>query len=253
MPWAKLDDQIYFNRKMQECDGFARSFHIAAIVYCAGQLTDGYIPRPALSLITAMTGFDLTRKQTESIIRQLLASGLWEETESGYHIHDYLEYNPSAEKVKATRRASQEWRQSKRCGTASVAIPNAYATHTLPVANDTPSPSPTPNTYIEPAAPPPLAPTVTAALRNAGYDVGDFEMQAYWPLISRLPDIGIVLRAITKAQAKRAGIAYLFAIVSNELARASPPPPQRPRMTIVSVGKGFHEREDEDGHQATTA
>ena len=41
MPWARLDDQIYFNHKVTSCDGYARAFHIAGIVYCAGQLTDG--------------------------------------------------------------------------------------------------------------------------------------------------------------------------------------------------------------------
>jgi len=146
MPWAKLDDQFFFNRKVTQCDGYARSFHVAGIVYCSGQLTDGFVPKAAVTLVFGMTGFDFDKQMLEQVLEQLLDTGLWERCNGGYQIHDYLEYNPTREEAIATRDARAE--AGRRGGKASAERREANAqanSQQMLKQNPTPSPSPSPS------------------------------------------------------------------------------------------------------------
>jgi hypothetical protein len=62
--------------------------------HCAQHLTDGYISREVALLYG-----------TKSAAAQLVAVGLWEVADEGWVMHDYLDYNPSAERVRAERQA----------------------------------------------------------------------------------------------------------------------------------------------------
>ena len=151
MPWAKLDDQIFFNRKVTQCDGYARAFHIAGIVYCSGQLTDGFVPKAALTLLGGMTGFEFDKQMLEQVLEQLLSSGLWDCCSGGYTIHDYLEYNPSREEALATREARSE--AGRRGGQVSAGRRQANAqanAEQMLEQNPTPSPSPSPSPSPDP-------------------------------------------------------------------------------------------------------
>lgn len=66
-------------------------------IWVARNLTDGYIPG---EIATAYGSPELARK--------LVDVGLWEIAEGGYVAVDYLALNPSAEKVKARRKADAE-------------------------------------------------------------------------------------------------------------------------------------------------
>jgi len=118
VPWAKLDDQIYYHPKMQACDGYARALNVAGITYCSGQLTDGMVPKHAPRLIMGMAGFTVEEAELSDCIRQLVDAGLWETLPNGYNIHDYLKYNPSRAQVLAERERNamrqQEWRDRNR-------------------------------------------------------------------------------------------------------------------------------------------
>ena len=46
----------------------------------------------------------------EFVAELLVDSGLWEEVPGGYRVHDYLDYNPSRDKVLAERK---EWADKK--------------------------------------------------------------------------------------------------------------------------------------------
>ena len=97
MAWLKLDDQIFLNRKVAQCDTSAKMLYIVGLSYCANQLTDGFIPEATLPLLAGMAGLDWQiAKQSAS---KLLDVCLWSATQNGWQIPDYLEYNPSREQV----------------------------------------------------------------------------------------------------------------------------------------------------------
>jgi hypothetical protein len=108
LTWLKIDDGFAEHAKIADlCD---RSFrlHVVSMCYSARNLTDGRISVRALKVITAIIGASRVNRNLD----ELLAAGLWRETEDGWEIRDFLEYNPSAEKVKGDRARNAE-RQKK--------------------------------------------------------------------------------------------------------------------------------------------
>lgn len=104
MTWVKLDDQFFRNPKAQAAGKEGRQLYVAGLCYCAGQLTDGRIIKPALPLVAAEAGV------RPVVARRLVEVGLWVDRVDHYEIHDYLAYNPSAEQVKVEREiAKRRW------------------------------------------------------------------------------------------------------------------------------------------------
>lgn len=102
MTWAKLDDQFFSHPKVIDLSKDAKLVFLAGLTYCAGQLTDGLISPGGLRMIAAQV--DAPR----SVADELTAAGLWEAVDGGYHVHDYLEYNPTGHEVRAKREARAE-------------------------------------------------------------------------------------------------------------------------------------------------
>lgn len=102
MTWAKLDDQFFLHPKVIDRSKDAKLLFLAGLTYCAGQLTDGLISPASLRMIAAQV--DVPREVAD----ELLAAGLWEMVEGGYHVHDYLNYNPTGDEVRARREARAE-------------------------------------------------------------------------------------------------------------------------------------------------
>lgn len=69
-----------------------------ALSYCLRNLTNGHLP------LKAVRGFGKSGKGIKTA-NQLVDLGRWTRTESGYHITDYLQHNPSKEEVLARREA----------------------------------------------------------------------------------------------------------------------------------------------------
>jgi len=106
MAWLKLDDQIFYNRKVAQCDTETKMLYIVGLTYCANQLTDGFIPEATLPLLAGMAGIDWQiAKQSAS---KLLDVCLWFATDNGWQIPDYLDYNPSKEQVLHNREVRSE-------------------------------------------------------------------------------------------------------------------------------------------------
>lgn len=103
MVWVKLDDGFVENEKV--CELHDRSFrlHVAGICYSARNLTDGLITTRAEKVLGAVLNF-----QTKRWTAELVSVGLWTKVDGGHQINDYLEYNPSAQDVKAERRRNAE-------------------------------------------------------------------------------------------------------------------------------------------------
>ncbi|WP_109030083.1 hypothetical protein [Streptomyces rubrogriseus] len=101
MPWVKLDDRFPSHRKIALLSDRAFRLHVSAICWCAENLTDGRISDRELALVTRVRGVKATAKQLED-------AGLWDRTDDGWQIHDYLDYNPSREQVLIERKKNAE-------------------------------------------------------------------------------------------------------------------------------------------------
>src|SRR3990167_8067514 len=94
MPWVKLDDSFPDHPKVAEISDAAFRGYITSLCYASRFLTDGFVP-------SAMA----KRFAPAKVINELIERALWEPTELGIRIHDYLQYNPDRESILAKRAA----------------------------------------------------------------------------------------------------------------------------------------------------
>jgi len=110
MPWARLDDMLPLHPKVRSLSDAAFRLYICAICWSNMHMTDGNIPRDQLRF-TSDVRSPLARAA------ELVTAGLWEEAGENWRIHDYLEYQPSADKVRRERAAKADrqdrWRRSR--------------------------------------------------------------------------------------------------------------------------------------------
>lgn len=233
MAWLKLDDQIFLNRKVAQCDSDAKLLYIVGLTYCANQLTDGFIPEATLPLLAGMAGLDWQiAKQSAG---KLLDVCLWSATQNGWQIPDYLEYNPSREQVIHNQQVRSE--AGKRGGYAK----NRQNTGKLPSKTQAnakqnsgkslpPSPSPSPSERDEGLARPPASSPVSSQepadpewgaalskLEALGVMTGTalLEFQAIWPDLNNGHRAWID-DAITVAQANSANSpVYAVRVLAN--------------------------------------
>ena len=140
MPWVRFDDTMPEHRKIWGLSDAAFRLHVSAICWCNRHLTDGHIGYEEITRVANV-------RSPRRISAELVSSGLWKPTEHGWLIHNYLEYQPSAETVKQRRRSAAErqakWKEKKQGGnavtnasspTGSNAVSNAYPnpTHSRP-------------------------------------------------------------------------------------------------------------------------
>jgi hypothetical protein len=105
MSWVKIDDQFADHPKIAQAGPLGLAVYVAGLCYSARYLTDGFIPTASAERF-AGTSPELRAK--------LVDLSLWDETDGGYLIHDYLDYNPPAAKVKAEREAAKARMGQKR-------------------------------------------------------------------------------------------------------------------------------------------
>jgi hypothetical protein len=100
MSWLKLDDGFADHPKVDPLTDAAFRLHVAAMCFCARNLTDGFIPldRP---------GRMVPRYRRQSAV-ELEKAGLWLRVDGGWQVNDYLAYNPSKAEAKQQRQARQE-------------------------------------------------------------------------------------------------------------------------------------------------
>lgn len=113
MAWVKLDDGFPNNPKVASVSLRARWLHLVAMCYCGRNLTDGALSSRAVRVVVAEA--DVPRKHVD----ELHHAGLWDRAADGYLIHDYLEYNPSRDKVLEDRDAAKRRMQRLRSGDGS--------------------------------------------------------------------------------------------------------------------------------------
>jgi hypothetical protein len=104
MAWVKMDDQFFRHPKVMSAGRDARDLYLVGLCYCAQSLTDGFIPRVALRVLGAEAEID----QAQASADRLVEVGLWELAAEGYMVHDYHRYQPTRERVLATREVRAE-------------------------------------------------------------------------------------------------------------------------------------------------
>ena len=104
MTWFKIDDDFFFHPKVIAAGNSAIGLFVRCGSWASNHLTDGFIPDKVIEMFG--NDADITR---------LVEVGLLEETDGdGYLMPAFLDYNPSADEVKATRAASAERQRQSR-------------------------------------------------------------------------------------------------------------------------------------------
>ncbi|MGE5619566.1 MAG: HNH endonuclease [Sphingomonadaceae bacterium] len=96
MTWVRLSDDWYDHPKFlaAEADGFW--LWAACLAWSNHHKTNGLVP-------DAIVQRFVQGKRKKALVARLLRVCLWEPTEGGYRIHDYLHYQPSAEEIASER------------------------------------------------------------------------------------------------------------------------------------------------------
>lgn len=128
MTWVRRDDHHAINPKIVVLSDRAYRLDDEATQWCSRNLTDGRIPAAHLGTIS--------KRGTKPIAEELVTGRRWHRAgdppcpskhcapagPDGYVIHDYLEYNPTAEKVNKERAAKAErqrrWLEARNAGKA---------------------------------------------------------------------------------------------------------------------------------------
>lgn len=135
MVWARFDDRYSDSPKIEAAGPWAELLDMRAIIYAAGNLTDGLITRRALTKISA--GIPSPAKKAEKLVEV----GRWEiNPGGGWLIHSFLTYNPSKAAVEdgrakkeIERAAARERMRAKR---SVVVRPNIQANNDGTVLGD---------------------------------------------------------------------------------------------------------------------
>lgn len=128
MPWARIDDGLYDHPKLDAlgkdrlaCVGL----FTLALAWSNRYLTDGHIPSERVKRFGA----------PNRLADLLVSAGLWERVPDGFHIHDFLDFNESADAVRADREAARERMRVRRnnSGTSGeVQTPRARVSRPVP-------------------------------------------------------------------------------------------------------------------------
>jgi hypothetical protein len=104
MTWVRVDDGFADHPKVLDVSDAAFRLHVCAMCWSGRRLTDGAIKHRDLRILIGMLRTPPTNPA--DIVQELLDAHLWEDMGDSWAIHDWLEYNPSAEQVIAERTAN---------------------------------------------------------------------------------------------------------------------------------------------------
>lgn len=156
MPWVRLDDNFFTHPKSVGLSTTAVTVFIRCICYASQHLTDGAVP------MAAIESWGITRWR--HAIDTLATRSLVTVSEDCLHVHDYLDYQRSAEEARnlSKKRASAGAKGgSKKAAnakqTSSNLLPSALAQHST----------------TEPSSSPPTAPVTEANGAASGGEEDD--------------------------------------------------------------------------------
>lgn len=143
MPWARFDDHMPSHRKVRPLSDGAFRLWVSAVCWCNANHTDGTVFYRDLTYVSDV-------KRPRKYVTELVISGLWEEFDGGWTVHDFLDYNPSSAEVTAARKLKTErqrkWRANRTASDVDASV-DASTDGTSDASRDAapsrPVPSPT--------------------------------------------------------------------------------------------------------------
>jgi hypothetical protein len=113
--YARLDDELIDHRKIfaagerlgKNGAAIALGFYTVGLLWSNKHLTDGYLPRAVVHQFPHVSS-------PAAVADALVSAGLWETNGSGYVIHDYADWNPSAAAIKRKRRDDRNRKRTQR-------------------------------------------------------------------------------------------------------------------------------------------
>jgi len=97
MPWAQFDDHFHDSEGALRAGPEACGLHLLATTWCCAHLTDGQLPE----LVARM--FIDRCQHGDELVASLVEAGLWERTNDGWRLPQFLDDNRSKAKVKEDR------------------------------------------------------------------------------------------------------------------------------------------------------
>lgn len=145
MTWVRLADDFADHPKVIAAGPLAGWLWVCGLAWANRYLTDGFLP---LGAIRRLADVD----DAPRLAARLVDIGLWERVDDGYRIHDYAEYQPSAEAVREEREANRErmrsWRERQKNvrsnGVTNAVTPGSPVPDPVPAVNPVPAGAPTP-------------------------------------------------------------------------------------------------------------
>jgi hypothetical protein len=102
VPWFKVDDSLHAHAKVSKVTAEAPAalgLWLLAGSWCSANLTDGFVPDHKLPWLFP---------DAVELAPTLVAAGLWRRKRGGYQFHDWHDYNPTSDAIKADRNAARE-------------------------------------------------------------------------------------------------------------------------------------------------
>jgi hypothetical protein len=138
MTWVRIDDKAWRHPKIAALSPSALRLWLFALCWCNQYETDGAIPAHALTLL----------ESNKARAAELVSAGLWEKTQTGWQVHDYLVYQPSRAKLDnertATKHRVNQHRERKRNAVTCSAVTEKKRTR-----NTRPDPDPDPDLPVK--------------------------------------------------------------------------------------------------------
>lgn len=137
MTWFRVDDRFDEHAKVESLEGdanaWARAISVWTMVgvHCSRNSTDGHISTARLKRLTPFGA------RAEAIAEDLVRAGLFEKTDTGYLMHDFLDWNPSADDVEKDRELARI-RQIRSRDKRRTAALNALAGGPRDITHDEP-------------------------------------------------------------------------------------------------------------------
>jgi len=98
MSWVKLSDDYYDHEKVMAAGPLAETLWVRSVAWANRNLKDGHLP---LAQLRRLAEYAADYNTTPDALAQILvAAGLWQETEKGYLVVNYLKYQASAEQIR---------------------------------------------------------------------------------------------------------------------------------------------------------
>lgn len=108
MAWLRIDDRVRTHPKVAQAGPSAAWLWFCGICYCREHLTDGFIPK------AAVTSLAMNLPSPWKHANRLVEVRLWEDAVGGYTVHDFLDWNPSRADVISSRAAETERKRTER-------------------------------------------------------------------------------------------------------------------------------------------